>query len=391
MKKILIVVLSIALATTMFAGCSGTTTPSATASASAAVSSQSTAAVETQASSAAAPATGNTSKDIVMIAKMYQNPWYQVAFNGAKDAGAKFGFNVTTEGPGTGSDIQAQVDEVNAAVNKKPYGLIIDAIDAKSLGDAMAKAKQNNVNVIAFDGAIPGYDNILATITTDNKKAGALAADTLFADQGFKDAISKGTAQNPTLIGAMSEDGTSTTLIDRMAGFIDEMSVDIQTLDGFQGAVDVSGEPQWAKASTQPAKVKIITLVPTAATQADLQSTAATMLAKPNLVAIYACNNGTVDGLLSATNGGTQLDKTNGKYKNLYAVGFDAGKALKDAVRNKEFFGAITQDPYTIGYDSVKDMSLISQGQKINDEFPAAIWWDSTNMDQADIAKLLYD
>ena len=72
-------------------------------------------------------------------------------------------------------------------------------------------------------------------------------------------------------------------------------------------------------------------------------------------------------------------------------IGFDAGKALKDAIRNKYFLGAITQDPYNIGYKALELAYMAVKGQPVSNVDTGAKWYDSTNMDQPDIAQLLYD
>jgi ribose transport system substrate-binding protein len=72
-------------------------------------------------------------------------------------------------------------------------------------------------------------------------------------------------------------------------------------------------------------------------------------------------------------------------------IGFDAGKAQKAAVRNKYFYGAITQDPYNIGFQAVELAYKAVKGEPVADVDTGAKFYDSTNMDQPDIAQLLYD
>ncbi len=72
-------------------------------------------------------------------------------------------------------------------------------------------------------------------------------------------------------------------------------------------------------------------------------------------------------------------------------IGFDAGKAQKAAVKNKYFFGAITQDPYQIGFKAVELAYKAVKGEKVADVDTGAKFYDPSNMDQPDIAQLLYD
>ena len=72
-------------------------------------------------------------------------------------------------------------------------------------------------------------------------------------------------------------------------------------------------------------------------------------------------------------------------------VGFDAGKAQKAAIRNKYFLGSITQDPYNIGFQAVTLAVKAVKGQPVANIDTGAKFYDSTNIDNPDIAQLVYD
>jgi len=328
---------------------------------------------------------------VVMISKVYAHPWYQIAYKGAEEACAEYGFTLETDGPSSASDIQVQVDQVNNAIDRKPAGVLLAAIDPASLTDALNKAGETSIPVICFDAGVPGNENVIATIATDNVQAGALAADELFKDADFQEAVLKGTEDNPVVIGALAEDGTSGSLVDRMDGFVFQLAENLETLDGMEDAVEVTGETQWAKESEKPAKVNIITAVPPTATAADSQAAVSAILQKTNLVAIYVCSTTVNTGLLTSTSDGLELDREDGEYKDLYAVAFDAGKATKEAVRDRKFFGAVTQDPYFIGYNAVKMLYDYLNGETPEDNYQDARWYNADNMDDEEIARLLYD
>lgn len=376
MKKIIVIGLSLLLAVAMLTACAAN--PS----------------TETQPAAQDEPApVSEGSKEITLIARVFNNPWYQQCFAGAEAAGKELGYDVKTTGPDAGSNISQQVDQFNAAIDRKPAAVLIAALEPASLKDALQKSVELGVPIFGFDAGVIGDTSgiVLATVATDNVQAGALAADMLFADPGFQAAILKGTVENPTIIGNLFEDATSGSLVDRGTGFIDQMVKNLQTLEGLKDSVAVTGQTRWNLESAQPPKVLLVVSVPPTTIQSDLDISASSMLTTPNLVAIYASDNATVDALLSATADGSELDRTTGKYKDIYAVGFDAGKALKAAVRAKQFFGAITQDPYQIGYQSVVMVNDYLNGKKVSDLHPPALWWNSENMDQPEIARLLYD
>ena len=68
---------------------------------------------------------------------------------------------------------------------------------------------------------------------------------------------------------------------------------------------------------------------------------------------------------MSATSDGQDLNKENGKYKDIVVVGFDAGENQKNAVRNGWFYGSVTQDPYMIGYWAVELAVKAINGEEV--------------------------
>ena len=70
-----------------------------------------------------APASQNQ-KTVIVIAKSYQNQFYQAAFKGAEKAAVDLGVRLTTNGPDAESNVSQQVDQVAAAINQKPDALV---------------------------------------------------------------------------------------------------------------------------------------------------------------------------------------------------------------------------------------------------------------------------
>lgn len=347
-----------------------------------------------KATSSDASSKSGDKKEVVVISKSFQNQFYQAAFKGADAAAKDYNVTVTTNGPDAESNISQQVDQVAAAINKKPAAIVLAACDPKALESALTKAKEQGVPVIGFDSGVPGDTTgaVVATAATDNTKAGAFVAENLCKDANFKEKISKGTEQNPTILGILAQDATSGSIVLRTNGFIEQAVKDIEAIDGLKGAVEVTGQEIWNKKSEKPAKVKIVITVPPSTSQADIQTAATTMLKTPNMVALFAGNQGAVDGIISATADGSDLDRTSGKYKDLIVVGFDAGAAQKLAVKNGAFLGSVTQDPYQMGYDAVKLAAEIADGKTIDKDIDTGSkWYNKDNIGNEDIARLLYD
>ncbi|HOO28725.1 MAG TPA: substrate-binding domain-containing protein, partial [Lachnospiraceae bacterium] len=323
----------------------------------------------------------------------YQNQFYQAAFQGADDAAADFGVTVVTNGPDEESNVSQQVEQVAAAINQKPDAIVLAACDPSALEEVLTKAKEDGIPVIGFDSGVPGDTTgaVLATAATDNENAGANVADNMVADEDFQKAITAGTEDAPTVIGVLAQDATSGSITLRVDGFINEMVAQLEALDGLDGCVDVSGQEKWTIPSENAAKVKIVVTVPPSTSQADIQSAANSIFAMDNLVGVFAANQDAVNGVISATNDATDLDKETGKYKDIFVAGFDAGKSQKDAISNGQFLGSVTQDPYQMGYQAIRLAVDAADGKEVSDVDTGSKWYNKDNITDEDIAILLYD
>ncbi len=339
-------------------------------------------------------AAGAGEKTIVIISKSLQNQFYQASFKGAEDAGKEFGVRVVVNGPDAESNIPQQVEQVQAAINQKPAAIVLAACDPEAVQDALAKAKANGIPVIGFDSGVPGDTSgaVVATAATNNENAGAFVADNL-ADYGdFQARVKAGTEAAPAIIAVLAQDSTSGSIVQRTTGFVNELKKRVEAMDAsLAGAVSIGGQTNWDVPSAKPAKVKIVVTVPPTTTPADIQAVGSAMLLVPNTAAVFAANQDAVNGFISVTADATELDRQKGRYKDLIVVGFDAGSNQKDAVRSGAFFGSVTQDPYRMGYEAIRLAADAADGKPVADIDTGAKWYNSKNIDDPDIARLLYD
>lgn len=367
----------------------------ATATTSSAASEQATVAGSSAAaeSSSAVESTESGKPYFALVAKGFQFQYWQVVMQGAQKAADELGATITFDGPESQSDIDGQVNMISNVLAKDPNALCIAALDTEAVLPQLAEAKEKGITVIGFDSGIPDAPEgqVAATAATDNVNAAMIGADYMFDDPTFQAKVKAATADMPVVIGVLLESTTSQSLTDRASGFIDEMKAKIETLDGFADAVEVSGNPMYEAAATGDVKVKITVNVPPSSSATDEQNLAQTLLGTDNLIAIFCSHQGTADGLIAATNDGTDLDRSKGTFKDITVVGFDAGAGQKTCVRNGWFLGSITQDPYMIGYDTVQLAFAAYNGEKIADVDTGAKWYDASNMDNDDIIDLLYD
>jgi ribose transport system substrate-binding protein len=331
---------------------------------------------------------------IPIISKGFQHQFWQTVKVGAEDAAKQLGVSITFEGPPTESDIQQQVQMLVNDMAKNPAAICLAALDTSSVIDQLNQAIQKHIPIIGFDSGVPNAPKgaIYATAATNSYAAAGLAADRMFA--AIKDKIVAASSAHPVTIVDFNQDATSQSITDRGKGFRDEMIKLITTQTKHPASdIRVQGNAAFiAPGNPTSGKAVIIDVqVPASTKTTDVTATATAVLNRVNsnnTLGIFCSNEGTVTGLLAASNDGSALPA---QYPGLIVVGFDAGKALKAAVRNKYFFGAITQDPYNIGFQAVSLAYKAIKKQPVKDIDTGAKFYDSTNMDQPDIARLLYD
>ncbi|MDR1292022.1 MAG: substrate-binding domain-containing protein [Clostridiales Family XIII bacterium] len=340
---------------------------------------------------AAEAAVDNSALNIPVIAKGFQHQFWQVVKQGAEDAAAELGVGqMEFNGPGSESEINVQVDMINAALAQNPNAICLAALDTDAVKGQLDEAVGKDIPIIGFDSGVPDAPegSIKATASTDNENAAALAAEEMMNDAAFKAAIEGATADNPVTVAVLSQDATSTSIIGRTKGYLDKFKELVEAI--FPGGVAITGHDMYAAPASDAAVVNVFVQVPPTPDAADMKNGAQAVLSEKNLVGVFLSNEGAVTGFLNATNDGADLG--DGKtYADLIVAGFDAGATQKKAVRDGLFLGAVTQDPYQIGYQAVALAVAAANGEPVQDVDTGAKWYTSANMDDPDIAQLIYD
>ena len=293
----------------------------------------------------AAPAYADTYFPI--ISKGFQHQFWQAVKAGAEEAAKADGVRISFEGPETEAMVDKQIDQLSAALAKKPQGLGFAALDSKAAIPLLKKAQAAGIPVIAFDSGVDS-DIPLATCTTDNLKAAGVAADhmaELIGDSGE--------------VALVVHDQTSKTGQDRRDGFVNEMKAkhpNVKIVD-----IQYGGGDQ---------------LKSTEITKAILQ-------AHPGLKGIFGANEGSIIGVLN----GARESK-----KKIVIIGYDSGKQQKAAIADGSEAGAITQNPVGIGKCVVDSLAKAIKGEKLDKVIDTGFYWyDKSNIGAGEVAAVLYD
>lgn len=284
---------------------------------------------------------------IALVSKGFQHQFWQAVKAGADKAGADLGVTVTFEGPDTEAQVDRQIDMLTAAIAKKPAAVGFAALDSQAAIPLLQQAKDAGIPIIAFDSGVDS-DLPVATAATDSVAAAALAADKMAELIGGEGKIA-----------VVAHDQTSRTGIDRRDGFINRIKEAYPKIEIV--SIQYGGGDQ---------------LQSTEITKAILQG-------NPDIKGIFGTNEGSAIGIV---NGVKELDSK------VTIIGFDSGALQKQAIRDGQMAGAITQNPVGIGYKTVEAAVKASKGEAVEKNIDTGFYYyDKTNIDKPEIAAVLYD
>ena len=285
---------------------------------------------------------------IPIISKGFQHQFWQAVKAGAEKAATEMNVKITFEGPESESQVDKQIEMLQAALDKKPNALCFAALDSKAAIPLLQKAKDAKIPVVGFDSGVDS-DIPVTTAATDNLAAAGTAADKMAELIGDKGEVA-----------LVVHDQTSRTGIDRRDGFVNRMKEkhpNITIVDIQYGGGDQLKSTDLAKAIIQ---------------------------AHPNLKGMFGANEGSIIGVLNAVK---ELKKDG----QIVVIGYDSGQQQLDAIRSGVELGAITQDPIGIGYKCVDAAVKAIKGESLPKTIDTGYhWYDKTNIDAPDIAALLY-
>jgi ribose transport system substrate-binding protein len=286
---------------------------------------------------------------IPIVSKGFQHQFWQAVRQGAEQAAEEFGAVITFEGPESESNVDRQIDMLRAALDNKPDGIGFAALDSEASIPLLQQAEENGIPIVAFDSGVES-DIPVATASTDNKAAAALAAEKMAEIIG-------GEGQVALIV----HDQTSITGVHRRDGFVEYMEENHPNIE----VVDIQYGGGDHLQSTDLAK--------------------AILLAYPDLKGFYGSNEGSAIGVVNAV---TELNKQG----EVEIVGFDSGALQIEAIKSGVMAGAITQNPIGIGYETVKAAVLAAKGEPVEEMIDTGFfWYDQTNIDDEEIQAVLYE
>ena len=237
---------------------------------------------------------------------------------GVRDAAAKAGVDVSVQGPQKW-DPALQQPILTSVSATKPSAILIAPNDVSALQRPLEEAAKTS-KVVLVDTTVEDPSFAVSEISSDNFGGGAAAFE----------AIQK-----------LVPDGGQVLVIDNQPG----ISTSDARVKGFEDAVKKDAKFEYVGvqyAKNQPAEAANIVT--------------ATLQRYPDLKAIFATN------IFSAEGAATGIEQAGAKDK-VQVVGFDAGPAQVDALKDGTVQAIIAQQPFQIGVQGVEQALAAIEGK----------------------------
>jgi len=284
---------------------------------------------DSSSSDRAASASGDSAAKklrIAVIPKGASHEFWKSVEAGARAAEKEFGdVEVAWKGPLSESDLGDQINLVDGFAADGVDGICIAPLDANALRKPLDQAMKSGIQVLIFDSALADSTGTISYVATNNYHGGEMAGEELARLVG-------GTGNIALMRYALASESTE----QREAGFLKalEKHPDIKVIfDDYAGA----GEDRAIALGEQ-----------ILSNHGD------------NLDGIFCPNESTAAGMLTVL----RRDPRGlaGKVK---LVGFDAGAKLIDGLEKGDLHATVLQDPFKMGYESVKLMRDKLQGREV--------------------------
>lgn len=250
------------------------------------------------------------------------------------------------EGPADETDVESQINIIDAVLSENPSILCLAAIDMESCAAQLETAAENDIPVVVLDSKVES-DLINTVCATDNYAAGTEAAKKLAEAIGNKGQVA-----------VMTHMEASETSQSREKGFTDEIAKNYPEIE----IVNISHENE--ETSMPELAQAVLTLY-------------------PDVKGYYCTNEVTANNVLPVV----QKSK-----KEIVVIGFDAGKKQIEAVKSGVQLGMLAQNPYGMGYATVVAGVRADLGLE-NDAFinTGYQWIDKISLELPEYGNYLYE
>lgn len=267
---------------------------------------------------------------------------------GAVTAARELGADLIWKGPLREDDRNEQVQITETLAASGIDVLILSPIDDRALMRPVAEAKAAGVPTVIFNSALQG-ELEAAYVSTDNTQGGIVGAECIGGLLGGRGRLILVRVKEGVEGSRNREEGFLRTIREKFPG------------------IEIISDNQYAGTSTETA-----------------YQTVENLLARfTGVDAIFTPNESTTFGCLRAL-------EDHGLAGKVVHVGFDSSAKLIEALEKREILGLVLQDPFAMGYHSVRIALAIVRGQPFERFVDTGVFLATPeNMNEPDIRRLL--
>jgi len=275
------------------------------------------------------PAAAEDSYGVLM--KTLSNPFWGAMELGVREGAATSGVAVTVQAVESDQAAEPQLNTCNAMLERPMQGFITAAINSTILLPCLKRANEMGIPVVDLDGnldhqiaADAGVENAF-TIGSDNVAAGAQGAEWLVSQLGAD-------ATGPVLV----IEGLSGNITGqkRASGFADKLK---ELAPGLEVVASLPGDWDRGKAAN---------------------ITNDTLVAHPNLVAIFAANDGMALGAVETVFAAGLQDQVT-------VIGVDGNSDAVTSIKDGRLDASVAQLPYLVGKQAVETLGKVIAGETV--------------------------
>ena len=252
---------------------------------------------------------------IAMIPKGTTHEFWKSVHAGGVKAARELDIDLVWKGPLKEDDLKSQLDLFDSFVSQGVSGILLAPLNDKALVAPVNRATAAKIPIVIFDSGLSG-GSFVSFVATDNRAAGRLAGEHLV----------KLLAGKGKVVVLRYQEGSASTR-EREDGCLEALRK--------SPGIEIVSDNQYSGATTE------------SAFSASESLLLAKKAADGGVTGIFTPNESTTFGMLLALEKAKLAGKTR-------FVGFDASEKLVQAVRAGSIDGLVLQDPFRMGYLSVR-------------------------------------
>jgi ribose transport system substrate-binding protein len=262
--------------------------------------------------------------EIALIPKGTTHIFWNSVHAGAAKAAKELGVQIYWQGPLKEDDRQVQIQTIQNFISRGVDAIALAPLDSRALIPSVKTAKSRNIPVVIFDSDLAS-DDYESFVATDNREGGRLSARRLIEVLDGKGKV---------ILLRYLEGSASNT--HREEGFLEEMKKSGK-------GIEVISDNQYAGVTIEKA----------------FQASQNLLNRFPDVNGIFCPNESVTQGMLRAL----QTANKAGKVK---LIGFDANESFITALEKDHIHGLALQDPFKMGYMTVKTATQLVKGEKVD-------------------------